>query len=248
MKPLVATWKLARALAHALGGLYTITVRFPTLDAGRRQAEVQRWAQGMLRVLGIGLEVHGQPVAQGPALLVSNHISWLDILALHAGRYCRFVSKADVHHWPLIGRLATGAGTLYIERASRRDAMRVVHQMAAALEAGDVLAVFPEGTTSDGRELLPFHANLLQAALHADTPVQPVALSFIDAATRAPSFTPCYIGDDTLVGSLWRTLTGPRITVVVNFGVPQRAQGRDRRTWAADLREAVQVLRAAPPA
>ncbi len=245
MKPLVATWKLTRALAHALAGLYTITLRFPKLDARQQQAEVQRWAQGMLQVLGVGLEVRGEPVAGGPALVVSNHISWLDILALHAGRYCRFVSKADVHHWPLIGRLATGAGTLYIERASRRDALRVVHQMAAALEAGDVLAVFPEGTTSDGRELLPFHANLLQAALHADTPVQPVALSFIDAATRAPSFTPCYIGDDTLVGSLWRTLTGPRITVVVHYGAPQRAQGRDRRTWAADLREAVQGLRAA---
>lgn len=243
MKPLVATWKLARVLTHALGGLYTITVRFPKLDAREQQAEVQCWAQGLLRVLGIGLEVHGTPVESGPSLLVSNHISWLDIVALHAGRYCRFVSKSDVHHWPLIGRLATGAGTLYIERASRRDALRVVHQMAAALEAGDVLAVFPEGTTSDGRELLPFHANLLQAALHAGSPVQPVALSFIDAATRAPSFTPCYIGDDTLVGSLWRTLTGPRITVVVRYGPPQQAQGRDRRTWAVDLQAAVDALR-----
>ena len=245
MKPLVAAWKLARVLSHVLAGLYTLTVRFPKLDEPQQQAEVQRWAQGLLRVLGVGLEVQGVPVARGPALLVSNHVSWLDIVALHAGRHCRFVSKADVHHWPLIGRLATGAGTLYIERTSRRDALRVVHQMAAALEAGDVLAVFPEGTTSDGRELLPFHANLLQAALHADTPVQPVALSFIDAATRAPSFTPCYIGDDTLVGSLWRTLTGPRITVVVSYGMPQQAQGRDRRGWAADLRDAVRDLRAA---
>ncbi|MFD0668807.1 lysophospholipid acyltransferase family protein [Ramlibacter sp. MAHUQ-53] len=245
MKAAVAGWRLARALAHALAGLATITFRFPRLDAAQRQAEVQRWARGMLAVLGIGLEVHGRPVASGPALLVSNHISWLDILVLHAGRYCRFVSKADVHHWPLIGRLATGAGTLYIERASRRDAMRVVHHMAKALEAGDVLAVFPEGTTSDGRELLPFHANLLQAALHADAPVQPVALRFIDAATREPSFSPCYIGDDTLVGSLWRTLTGPRILAVVRFGEPQAGAGRDRRAWAADLRGAVDDLRRA---
>lgn len=243
MKALVALWKLARVLVHVLAGLWIIRVRFPRMALAQQQAEVQRWAQGMLAVLGVGVEVHGAPVAQGPALLVSNHISWLDILALHAGRYCRFVSKADVHHWPLIGPLATGAGTLYIERASRRDALRVVHQMAAALEAGDVLAVFPEGTTSDGRELLPFHANLMQAAVHADAPVQPVALGFIDAATRAPSFTPCYIGDDTLVGSLWRTLTGPRITVVLNYGQPQGSQGRDRRAWAADLWAAVDRLR-----
>jgi 1-acyl-sn-glycerol-3-phosphate acyltransferase len=117
----------------------------------------------------------------GPVLLVANHISWLDIVVLHAARHCRFVSKAMCKRWPLIGTLATGAGTLYIERESRRDAMRVVHHMADALQAGDILAVFPEGTTSDGISLLPFHANLIQAAVSAGAPVQPVALRFIDA-------------------------------------------------------------------
>ncbi len=246
MRAALACWRLAGALGHALRGLAIITWRFPRLTPPQRQAEVQRWARGMLAVLGIGLEVHGEPVAGGPALLVSNHISWLDILVVHAGRYCRFVSKADVHHWPLIGPLATGAGTLYIERASRRDAMRVVHHMADALRAGDVLAVFPEGTTSDGRDLLPFHGNLLQAAIHAEVPVQPLALRFIDAATREPSFSPCYIGDDTLVGSLWRTLTGPRILAVVRYGAPQPCAGRDRRAWAADLHAAVDALRTHP--
>lgn len=238
-----AAWRLARALAHALGGLYTITVHFPRLSPLQRQDEVQRWARGMLAVLGIDVEVRGAPGVQGPLLLVANHISWLDILVLHAGRYCRFVSKADVHHWPLIGRLATGAGTLYIERESRRDAMRVVHHMAESLRAGDVLGVFPEGTTSDGLALLPFHANLLQAAIVAEAPAQPVALSFIDTVTRERSLRPCFIGDDTLLGSLWRTVSGPRITAVVRFGEVQAAQGRDRRGWAADLRAAVDALR-----
>lgn len=243
MKSLAALWTLVRVLAHLLRGLFILATRFERLDESQQQAQVQRWAQGMLRVLGIGLQVRGTPVAGGPALLVSNHISWLDILALHAARHCRFVSKADVHRWPLIGRLAAGAGTLFIERESRRDAMRVVHHMARALEAGDVLAIFPEGTTSDGRELLPFHANLLQAAIHADAPVQPVALGFVDAATGQPSLTPCYIGDDTLLGSLWRTLTGAPVTVVVSYGQPQAAQGRDRRAWATDLHAAVDALR-----
>lgn len=243
MRSLAALWTLARVLAHLLRGLFILARRFERLDESQRQAEVRRWARGMLGVLGIGLEVRGTPVAGGPALLVSNHISWLDILALHAARHCRFVSKADVHRWPLIGRLAAGAGTLFIERESRRDAMRVVHRMAQALEAGDVLAIFPEGTTTDGRELLPFHANLLQAAIHADAPVQPVALGFIDAATGEASLTPCYIGNDTLVGSLWRTLTGAPVTVVVSYGQPQGAHGRDRRAWAVDLHAAVEALR-----
>jgi 1-acyl-sn-glycerol-3-phosphate acyltransferase len=197
--------------------------------------------------MGITLEVQGLPAEAGPVLLAANHISWLDILVLHAARFCRFVSKAEVHHWPVIGRLATGAGTLYIERASRRDAMRVVHKMAESLRAGEVVAVFPEGTTGDGRELLPFHANLLQAAVSADAPVQPIALSFLDAANRQPCFTPCYEEEDTLVGSVWRTLSGPPLVAVVRFGTPERCSGRDRRAWAADLHDRVQSLRLGSP-
>ncbi len=179
-------------------------------------------------------------------LLAANHISWLDITALHAARYCRFVSKADVKRWPLIGTLAAGVGTLFIERESRRDAMRVVHHMTESLRAGDVLAVFPEGTTSDGVKLLPFHANLLQAAIAADAPVMPVALRFVDTATGERSAAPCYIGDDTLMGSVWRTLTAPGISVVITFGEPQGAEGRDRRVWATDLRDAIESLRQTP--
>ena len=129
-----------------------------------------------------------------------------------------------------------------VERASRRDAMREVHQMAASLKAGDILAVFPEGTTSDGVSLLPFHANLLQAAVATDSPVQPLALRFVDAITGQPSLTPCYVGDDTLIGSIWRTLTGPPITAVVSYGSAQKADGRERRRWAQDLHAAVQAL------
>ena len=243
MSAVRAAARLAGALAHAVRGWCTITFVFPGLSAAEREARVTDWARGMLDVLGIGLQVRGEPAPHGPALLVANHISWLDILVLHSARYCRFVSKSEVRHWPLIGAMATGAGTLYIERASRRDALRVVHHMAQGLRDGGVLAVFPEGTTSDGVDLLPFHGNLVQPAISVDAPVQPVALSFIDAATQRTSLTPCYIGDDTLLASLWRTLSGPPVTAVVQFGEPQRAEGRDRRSWAADLRRAVLDLR-----
>jgi 1-acyl-sn-glycerol-3-phosphate acyltransferase len=164
---------------------------------------------------------------------------------MHAARHCRFVAKAEVRRWPLIGTLATGGGTLYIERESRRDALRVVHHMADSLRAGDILAVFPEGTTSDGVQLLPFHANLIQAAISAGAPVQPVALRFQDARTRALSLSPCYIGDDTLLGSIWRTLSGPDLVAVVAYGEPEVARGRERRAWAADLQSAVDLLRQA---
>jgi 1-acyl-sn-glycerol-3-phosphate acyltransferase len=243
MSALRAASRLLRALGHALRGWWTIIFIFPRLQQAERDARVQRWARQMLGILGIDLRLAGSPPGRGPMLLVANHISWLDILVMHAARHCRFVSKSDVKRWPLIGTLATGAGTLYVERESRRDAMRVVHHMADALRAGDVLAVFPEGTTSDGSTLLPFHANMLQAAISADAPAQPVALSFVDAATGRPSFAARYIDDDTLVGSLWRTLAAPPLAAVVAFGRPQHADGRDRRAWAAALREAVMRLR-----
>ena len=243
MRFLAAGWKLARGAAHALAGWLTIVFLFPRIGEDQRQERVQAWARRMLRVVGIGLEVRGQAPAAGPLLLVANHISWLDILVMHAARYCRFVSKSDVRHWPLIGTLATGAGTLYIERESRRDAMRVVHRMAQSLQAGDILAIFPEGTTSDGIALLPFHGNLVQAAISSGTPVQPVALQFVETLTGRVSTTPCYIGDDNLLASIWRTLAGPAITAVVSYGTPQRSEGRDRRAWAADLRDAVERLR-----
>ncbi len=230
-------------MAHLLVGFFTILLRFPSLSPQQRATRVQVWASRMLGRLGVQLQVQGTPPVAGPLLLVANHISWLDIVALHAAHHCRFVSKSDVGRWPLIGTLATGAGTLFIERRSRRDAMRVVHQMAQALRDGDILAIFPEGTTGDGGALLPFHANLIQSALSAQAPIQPVALRFVDAAGCRSRFV-SYMGDESLAGSIWRTLAAGGTRAVVRFGTPQWADGRDRRAWAVDLRAEIERLRA----
>ena len=242
MRQIRALLRLMRVLAHLVRGLCTVWWVFPRLTPVQRDARVQRWAQDMLVCLAIGIEVRGGVPEQGPLLLVANHISWLDIVVMHAVRPCRFISKSTIRHWPLIGVLASAAGTLYIERASRRDAMRVVHDMAAALRAGQVLAVFPEGTTGDGHTLLPFHANLMQAAIAAPAPAQPVALRFVDATTGRISLAPCYVGDDTLWQSLWRTLCASDVRAQVHWGVQQHADGRNRRVWADDLRASIIAL------
>ena len=109
-----AAWRLARALAHIVAGLLTILLRFPRLSAEQRAIRVQVWSREMLAHIGIRLQVEGEAALPGPLLLVANHISWLDITSLHAARFCRFVSKADVARWPLIGALATGVGTLSV--------------------------------------------------------------------------------------------------------------------------------------
>lgn len=237
-----AVWRAARVAVHIGSGFVRILVRFPRLSQTQRDLRVQAWASAMVQILGIELCIRGPVPVNGPLLLVANHISWLDILVLHAAHHCRFVSKADVGRWPLLGVLATGAGTLYIQRESRRDALRVVHHMAKALQEGDILAVFPEGTTGDGHGLLPFHANLIQAAIAANAPVQPVALRYVDSATGANSQAISYVGDETLMGSLWRTLCASQVRADVAFGVPQMGDGRDRRAWSGDLRKTIGEL------
>lgn len=215
---------------------------FKRLTPSQTRLVVREWSRQMLRIMGVELEVRGRPHDTGPMLVVANHISWLDILVMNACQPARFVSKADARHWPVLGALISGAGTLFIERESRRDAMRVVHLMAERLLDRDMVAVFPEGTTGDGRSVLPFHANLLQAAIATSTPVLPVALSYRQPGGTEISDAPLFIGDTTLLSSIWATLRAPGVRAVVSHGEPQYANGRDRRSWAKDLQQSVQTL------
>jgi 1-acyl-sn-glycerol-3-phosphate acyltransferase len=237
-RTLRASWRLARAVLHGLHGVAIVVLRFPSLDAAGRRARIAWWSARLLRVLGLDLQVQGR-LRAGAKLVVANHVSWLDIMAVHA--VCpeaRFVSKADVQHWPLINRLVASAGTLYLEREKRRDALRVVHRMAEALAAGDTVAVFPEGTTSDGRGLLPFHANLLQAAIATATPVQPVVLRYADA-THAVSPAAEFLGATTLAQSLWRLACGEGLVVHLQVLPAQGSAHADRRALAARLQSLV---------
>jgi 1-acyl-sn-glycerol-3-phosphate acyltransferase len=245
MNTLRACWKLARVALHIGVGIFTVSLVFPRLSTLKRQARIMAWAQEMIALLAIDFEVVGNPPDHGPLLLVANHVSWLDIVVLLASCPCHFVSKAEISRWPVVGTLARAVGTLFITRESKRDALRVVHQMAEKLQPGSdaILAIFPEGTTSNGLQVLPFHANLFQAAISANAPVQPLALRFEDAITGRISLASCYIDDDTLVGSIWRTLKAPRQQVVLHFGLTQHCTGLHRQDWAAEARaEVIRLL------
>ncbi len=235
MHTLLAAWRLLRATLHVLHGMAVMT-RFPKLSAAERHERIRWWASGLLRAMGLTLKVSGTP-RPGATLIVANHISWLDIAAIHAAApHARFVSKADVLSWPLLGWLIRNAGTLFIERERKRDALRVVHAVAASLQGGETVAVFPEGTTGTGPELLPFHANLLQAAVTTGTPVQPVLLRF-DDATGPFCEAAQYIGDTTLLQSLWRVASARHMSVAVQVMPPMSTEHADRRLLAEHLRE-----------
>ena len=232
---LQAAWRLSRAALHGVHGVLIVLLRFPSLPRAGRRARIAWWSAKMLRMLGLRLEVHGS-FKPGAKLIAANHVSWLDIMAIHA--VCpeaRFVSKADVQQWPLVNRLVASAETLYLEREKRRDALRVMHQIAEALTAGDTVAVFPEGTTGPGPELLPFHANLLQSAIATGTPVQPVVLRFADR--RGPfSAAAQFVGETTLKQSLWRLARGEGLVVHLTVLPPQGSEHADRRALSEYLR------------
>jgi 1-acyl-sn-glycerol-3-phosphate acyltransferase len=231
---LVAAWRLLRAIAHLVHGLFLCAAVFPFLDPARKMQRVGWWSARMLRMLGIALAHEGTPRG-GATLVVANHVSWLDILAINAVQPARFVSKADVRAWPVIGWLVACGGTLFIERERKRDALRVVHQVADALKHGQTIAVFPEGTTSEGHGVLPFHANLLQAAVSTGTPIQPVALRFSDDRETV-SLAAAYVGDTHLVRSVWSVVTAPRLRVHLRWLEPMTTGDVDRRTVSDTVR------------
>ena len=236
----VAVWRLARVALHLLHGAALCGLVFPFLDATGRMQRVKTWSARLVAVLGITVQARGT-APSGPVLVVSNHVSWLDILALNAVQPLRFVSKADVRRWPLVGWLVACGGTLFIERDRKRDALRVVHQVADALREGHQVAVFPEGTTSDGHGLLPFHANLLQAAVSTSTRFQPVALRFSDER-EAVSQTAAYVGDTHLLESVWRIAGAHGLRAEVRWLDPVSPGELDRRVLSDRLR--VMILHA----
>jgi 1-acyl-sn-glycerol-3-phosphate acyltransferase len=237
LRTLVAIWRILRVIGMVAQGLWLTQFVLPRTDAAGWHSIMQRWAVKMLRCLGVTVRVSGAPQA-GAVLMVANHVSWLDIPALHASApRTRFVSKAAIAHWPLLGRLARAGGTLFIERERKRDALRVVHEVADALRKADAVAVFPEGTTGAGHVVLPFHANLLQAAITTDTLIQPVVLRYSEPGLPV-SMAAQYIDDTTLVESVMKVCRARGLVVDVHF-LPAEPSELDRRALAERLRERV---------
>lgn len=234
-----ALWRLGTSVLHALGGVLICAVVFPFIDEPAQMRHVGRWSRRLLELMGIGVRVSGE-IHAAPVLLLANHVSWLDVLALNAARPTRFVAKAAIGRWPLIGFLVARGGTLFIEHERKRDALRVVHQIAAALRVDVSIAVFPEGTTGAGRRLLPFHANLLQAAIATAAPVQPVALRYAD---RSSAFSAAveWIGQTSLAGSVWRIACADALEVHVSLLPAIATVAAERRGLAAAVQAQIQA-------
>ncbi|WP_020135187.1 lysophospholipid acyltransferase family protein [Streptomyces sp. 351MFTsu5.1] len=227
------------ALPRAAGRLLAVTALLlagiALLPAGRLipAGAVRWWCRAVVRASGVRVRVSGAAVPTGGVLLVANHISWLDIPLLAAVRPARMLAKSEIRRWPVAGWLTARSGALFIERDRLRALPDTVAGIAGALRGGAAVAVFPEGSTWCGRAQGHFRRAVFQAALDAGVPVQPVRLRYRVSGGEA-STAPAFIGDDSLLTSVWRVVSARGL--VAEVGVPEPvAPGchTDRRTLAA---------------
>jgi 1-acyl-sn-glycerol-3-phosphate acyltransferase len=266
-------YRLSLLLVLAVAGLLTQVLLFPLLGSRARRRIIRGWSRALLVACGLQLRVSRSADADGTTatadtadsagsvgsvgsvdlerlapgrMLVSNHVSWLDIFAVDALAPASFVAKAELRSWPLAGWLAAMAGTLFIERGRRRAVHQVIEQLRRRIREGYPVALFPEATTSPGLTVLPFHANLLEAAILEEAEIVPIVLRYLDS-TGALAAQAAYVGDTTFMQSLWMVLgaRGLVVTVVVLRLVPSR--GRNRHELAGELSALISAGLVSPP-
>jgi len=244
-------YRLPLLLALLLGGLATVFLVFPLAGDGGRERLIARWSRWLMAACGTRVEEIVAPGAQPLSamrgrhgagegrMLLANHVSWLDIFAIDSLAPASFVAKAEIARWPLAGTLVARAGTVFLERGRRHAVHGVIQQMTQRLQQGHRAAVFPEGTTSDGQRLLPFHGNLVQAAINASAPLVPVAVRYLDPDGE-PGHAVMYVGDTTFMQSLWQITGHPGLIAQIHVLAPIEAgPGVTRQEIARQARLAI---------
>lgn len=202
--------------------LYPLYLALPA----KRAAIVRLWHASMAKILGLHATIDGTP-PRGAFLLVANHLGYVDVLLLGGILEAIFVAKADIRGWPLLGALAGSTGTIFIDRASRRDTLRVGELIERALARGRAVVVFPEGTATDGSRVLPFKSSLLDVAARKQLPVHFATIGYSIAEAA-------WGGDEPFGAHAWRLLQQPRIDATVRFGAAPVVSG-DRKELAREL-------------
>lgn len=245
-KLLRAAWRICLVSLLLLGGATCVAVFFPFLGFATRAGIKQRWSGLLVSALGVRIEGDAILRRVGQGLIVSNHISFIDIFVIDSLMRATFVAKHEVAHWPVIGWLTTRTDNLFVERGRRNAAHATYLHMAEILSLGRRLVVFPEGTTTRGDKVLPFHAALMQSAVVSEVPVVCLALRYTDM-NGAFSACPAYVDDDSLWDCLWRVVIHDGLTVHVHFVGLLASRDLDRRhlAHAAHQRIARLVVRRA---
>ena len=239
---LVGVVRLCALMIHVIIGLFLGLVVFRVISWDARTAMIRIWSRVLLMVIGVRLSVD-HPPAQLPmrGMLIGNHSSWLDIFVANSVQAARFLAKSDIKKWPILGALVTGAGTLYVERGNRHHISTTNQQISDSARKGELIGLYPEGTTTDGTHLLPFKSNLFQPAIDHEMLLYPIGISY----KKDGKYTPlaAYAGDTSLVRSLWDLTSSFGVTAHVNYGVIiPAAQYPTRQALAHAAQESVSRL------
>ena len=224
---------------NIIQGLATAAFIFPLCASSQKDGLTQSWSRKLLAILNVRAQARGDGIARhAGAIFVANHISWLDIWLINSQRACRFVSKSEVRDWPLMGWLAAQAGTLFIQRARRHHTATLNQQILAVLEQNACIAMFPEGTTSDGRKLRRFFTSLLQPAADTGAPLVPVAIRYV-LKNGEVGLRPAFIDDVSLAESLKKILAAREILAELTYLPSIDTRNKTRRDIAHAAQDAI---------
>jgi 1-acyl-sn-glycerol-3-phosphate acyltransferase len=225
---------------HAASGALVLRFVYPRTAPQQHARLMAWWSRKLLRILAIETHVVDATPGPwiGPVMLVANHVSWLDIFVISARRPARFIAKREIRDWPFVGWIVEHAGTLFLKREGRRDLARMTEEVHAALAQHDCVGLFPEGTTTEGGELLKFHGSLFEPALRNAARIVPTALRY-ERPDGARCAEASFAGEITFMQSLGRIVRQRRIVARVEFLPPIECAGLDRRSVASAARNAI---------
>ena len=217
MKYLRFSWRAIGLILWVCIGLLTLLLVFPWAKSIQKQRIIQRWSYYLLRCSGVSVSVqHSDELPlRSSVLIVANHVSWLDIFVINAQRATAFVAKEEIRRWPVIGWLVSWAGTVFIDRSQRHAIKHVMQQLESKLQHQQAVGLFPEGRTSEGLAVQPFHSSLFETALRAQMDVQPVALRFYQGAQRCTAVA--FVGEQNLIQNAWQLLSREHIRIECDF-------------------------------
>jgi 1-acyl-sn-glycerol-3-phosphate acyltransferase len=228
---------------HMVAAAAILKAVFPRATPARRRAILRWWSAKLLRIVGVATRVEGEPPGESEAgaMIAANHVSWLDIFAISGVRPTRFIAKSEIRDWPLAGWIVERAGTIFIRRDRRRDTARINDLVHAALEQGDRVGLFPEGTTTEGDQLLKFHTSLFEPAVANRAHVHPCAIRY-EHADGTLCRAIAYVGELSFMQSLGLVIRQRGVVARIAFAPPLEAGVGTRREAAAAAQTAVATL------
>lgn len=232
---------------HMLAAAAILRMVFPRASGPRKRALVRWWSAKLVRIVGVEVRVEGEPPGESEsgAMIAANHVSWLDIFAVSSVRATRFIAKSEIRDWPIAGWIVERSGTLFVRRERRRDTARINEQVRAALAEGDRVGLFPEGLTTEGDQLLPFHSSLFEPAVVNRARVHPCAIRY-ENADGSLCRQMAFAGELSFTQSLALVIRQRGVVARISFAAPIDTAGQSRREVAQAAQDSVASLLGLP--